>query len=87
MAQSRQEIPGNSRSLLHHIPSRNHRPNHSDGASIVDSFQFRIFCIVGITIGCILIGIQFAEIHTAATTLHSLVVHNQLVNEGCKRVK
>jgi hypothetical protein len=53
----------------------------------MDQFQFRLFCIVGITIVCILIGIEFAEIHTAATTLHNLVVHNQLVNEGCKRVK
>lgn len=63
MAQNRQEIPGNSRSLLRHIPSRNHRPNPSDGASVmIDSQRFRAFFVATVVIVCLLVGYGFASI-------------------------
>jgi hypothetical protein len=43
---------------------------------MLESTRFRVFFVVSIAIVCILIGIGFAELHSTATALHTLVVHN-----------
>jgi hypothetical protein len=79
MAQNRPKIPQHGRTRLHHPPHRGHHSDrHLDPLRMLDvnSKRFRVFFIASIVIVCVLIGIGFAEIHTTATALHTLVVHN-----------
>lgn len=40
---------------------------------------FRWFFVGSVVIGALLVSLGFAEIHSTAVTLHTLVVHNQIV--------